>query len=58
LGYSYDLNLTGVSNVTGGVHELAMKFNFEKAELFSKKSGPKKGTDCYKFKGSGSIRLF
>jgi len=57
-GYSYDLNLTGVSNVTGGVHELAMKFNFEKAELFSKKSGVKKGTDCYKFKGTGAIRLF
>ncbi len=58
LGYSYDLNISGVSNVTGGVHELAMKFNFEKAALFSNKSKGKKGTDCYKFKGSGSIRLF
>lgn len=57
IGYSYDHNLTGVTNVTGGVHEVAMKFNFERVELFGKsKSG--NPTKCYQFKGKGSIRLF
>ena len=58
LGYSYDLNLSGVTNVSGGVHELALKFNFAKAELFSKKNKGKNPTKCYKFKGKSSIRLF
>lgn len=57
LGYSYDHNLGGVTNVTGGTHELAMKFNFGKVALFNKS---KKGNSqkCYQFKGKGSIRLF
>ncbi|MEZ5006971.1 MAG: PorP/SprF family type IX secretion system membrane protein [Chitinophagales bacterium] len=58
LGYSYDLNLSGVTNVSGGVHELAVKFNFENAELFSKTNKGNNPTKCYKFKGKGSIRLF
>ncbi len=58
LGYSYDLNLSGVTNISGGVHELAMKFNFEKAELFSKNNKGKNPAKCYKFKGKGSVRLF
>jgi type IX secretion system PorP/SprF family membrane protein len=58
IGYSYDLNLSGVSNVTGGTHEVAMKFNFERVELFSKNKTAKNPQKCYQFKGKGSIRLF
>ena len=58
LGYSYDLNLTGVTNVSGGVHELAVKFNFEKVQLFSKEKTGKNPQKCYQFKGKGSIRIF
>lgn len=56
LGYSYDLNLSGVTNVSGGVHELAMKFNFAKADL-----GRRKGRNrakCYSFGGKGAVRIF
>jgi type IX secretion system PorP/SprF family membrane protein len=58
LGYSYDLNLSGVSNVTGGTHELALKFNFEGIELFNNSRKPGKPTKCYQFNGKGAVRLF
>lgn len=58
IGYSYDLNLTGVTNVTGGTHELALKFNFEQVELFSGRKSAKNPQKCYQFNGKGAVRLF
>lgn len=58
LGYSYDLNLSGVTNISGGVHELALKFNFEQVELFGSGKSGKKPQKCYQFQGKGAVRLF
>jgi type IX secretion system PorP/SprF family membrane protein len=58
IGYSYDLNLSGVSNVTGGTHELALKLNFDSVQLSRSSKTGKNPTKCYQFKGKGSIRLF
>ena len=58
VGYSYDMNLSGVSNVTGGTHEIAMKLNFDRVQLKRSSKAGKKPTKCYQFKGKGSIRLF
>ncbi|MCP4122495.1 MAG: type IX secretion system membrane protein PorP/SprF [Bacteroidetes bacterium] len=58
IGYSYDMNFSGVTNLSGGVHEIAMKFNFEKVQLFNKSKSSKNPQKCYQFKGNGSIRLF
>ena len=60
LGYSYDLNMTGIASPAKGVHELSLKLIFKEAVLFGKpkiKNG-KKNTKCYQFKGKNSIRLF
>ena len=58
LGYSYDMNMSGVTNLSGGVHEIAMKFNFTKVKIFGKSKSGKNPQKCYQFKGNGSIRLF
>ncbi len=56
-GYSYDLNMTGITNVSGGVHELAFKVRFLDAVRYRNKSKPKK-VKCYEFNGKNAIKLF
>lgn len=58
-GYSYDLNLTGISAVSKGVHEIAIKMTFRELPFLNEKvKQGKKDAKCYEFGGKNSIRLF
>lgn len=72
LGYSYDLNTTGLGTRVQGVHELTLMLNFETASMFGLpvkgKGGrryrggqhgrSRKSVECYKFKGRNSISIY
>lgn len=59
LGYSYDLNLTGITAVAKGVHEIALKMSFRDFPFLNQKvKSGKKDAKCYEFGGKNSIRLF
>ncbi len=72
VGYSYDLNTTGLGPRTNGVHEVTVMFNFEKASIFGLPSNGKSGKrwrgrknrrgrnamSCYKFEGASSISIY
>lgn len=59
-GYSYDLNITGISASAKGVHELSLKLVFLEAVLFKQKkiNSKRRNTKCYEFKGKNAINLF
>lgn len=71
-GYSYDLNTTGLSVRTNGVHEVTLSVNFSKASMFGlpsdgksrkrwrggKKRRGRKATECYRFSGANSISIY
>lgn len=72
MGYSYDLNTTGLGPRTNGVHEIALMLNFETASMFglpgngragkrwrgSKRRRGRKAAACYKFNGASSISIY
>lgn len=70
MGYSYDMNTTGLGARVQGVHEITFMLNFETASIFGlprKSSLRKKGAnrrsgrrsqECYKFKGKNAISIF
>ena len=72
MGYSYDLNTTGLGPRSNGVHEMTLMLNFETASIFGApnngRSGKrwrgsnsrrgKKAMECYKFKGANSISIY
>jgi len=59
VGYSYDLDISGVTTRSKGVHEISLRINLEDITIFDKKPG-KKGfpVPCYEFDNKNSIRLF
>lgn len=70
MGYSYDMNATGLGTSVQGVHEVTFMVNFETASIFGlprKNSLRKKGAnrrsgrrsqECYRFKGKNAISIF
>ncbi len=72
MGYSYDLNTTGLGPRSNGVHEVALMLNFETASIFglpsngrggkrwkgSKRRRGRKAVNCYKFSGASSISIY
>ncbi len=72
VGYSYDINLTGLSLRAGGVHEISMRINFDSASMFgisgggAKYGGRRKGkhlrnknkAKCYQFKGRSAVSFY
>ena len=59
VGYSYDLDITGVTTRSKGVHEVSLRVNIEDMTIFDKKpSKGGRGVPCYDFGGKNSIRIF
>lgn len=58
-GYSYDLNLTGISSVAQGVHEIVLKMRFRDLPFLNEKlKSGKKDAKCYEFGGKNAVKLF
>lgn len=70
LGYSYDLNTTGLGPRSAGVHEINLMINFEGASLFGaasngrqrwrggKRRRGRNAMNCYRFEGANSISIY
>ena len=59
VGYSYDLDITGVTTRSKGVHEISLRINIEDMTIFDEKPSKKgKNVPCYKFDGKNAIKLF
>jgi type IX secretion system PorP/SprF family membrane protein len=59
VGYSYDMDITGVTTRSKGVHEISIRLKIEDMTIFDKQPSKKgKNVPCYKFEGKNAIRLF
>lgn len=72
MGYSYDLNTTGLGPRTNGIHEVTLVVNFETASMFGLPNDGKVGNrrrggknrrgrraaECYRFSGANSISIY
>ncbi|MBK9793491.1 MAG: PorP/SprF family type IX secretion system membrane protein [Sphingobacteriales bacterium] len=58
VGYSYQLDFTGVTSKSRGQHEVTMRMNFNNVAIFSPKKKKGKKVDCYDFPGKNAVKLF
>ncbi|MCW3117750.1 MAG: rane protein [Chitinophagaceae bacterium] len=57
VGYSYQMDFTGVTSKSHGQHEVTLRMNFNNVALYSPKKKGKK-IDCYDFPGRNAVKLF
>ncbi|MCB9034414.1 MAG: PorP/SprF family type IX secretion system membrane protein [Chitinophagales bacterium] len=58
VGYSYQMDFTGVETKSRGQHEITMRLNFNNVALYSPKKSKPKRIDCYDFPGKKAVKLF
>jgi len=58
VGYSYQLDFTGVTTKSRGQHEVTIRMNFNKVAIDSPKKKKGKRIDCYDFPGKNAVKLF
>jgi len=58
VGYSYQLDFTGVTSKSRGQHEVTIRMNFNNVAIFSPKKKKGKKLDCYDFPGKNAVKLF
>ena len=58
IGYSYQMDFTGVTSKSHGQHEITMRMNFNNVALLSPKKKKGKKIDCYDFPGRNAVKLF
>lgn len=58
VGYSYQLDFTGVTTKSRGQHEVTMRMNFNNVALLQPKKKKGKKIDCYDFPGKNAVKLF
>jgi type IX secretion system PorP/SprF family membrane protein len=58
VGYSYQLDFTGVTSRSRGQHEVTLRMNFNNVALYSPKKKKGKKIDCYDFPGKNAVKLF
>jgi type IX secretion system PorP/SprF family membrane protein len=57
VGYSYQMEITGVTTKSHGQHEITLRMNFNNVGFYNPKKKGKK-IDCYDFPGSNAVKLF
>ncbi|MEN9447445.1 MAG: hypothetical protein RJA25_735 [Bacteroidota bacterium] len=58
VGYSYQLDFTGVTSKSKGQHEVTIRMNFNKVAIGMPKKKKPKAVDCYDFPGKNAVKLF
>lgn len=58
VGYSYQLDFTGVTSKSRGQHEVTLRMNFNNVALYSPKKKKGKKINCYDFPGKNAVKLF
>jgi type IX secretion system PorP/SprF family membrane protein len=58
VGYSYQLDFTGVTSKSRGQHEITIRMNFNNVAIFQPKKKKGKKIDCYDFPGKNAVKLF
>ena len=58
VGYSYQLDFTGVTSKSRGQHEVTIRMNFNKVAIDGPKKKKSKKIDCYDFPGKNAVKLF
>ncbi|MCC6571787.1 MAG: PorP/SprF family type IX secretion system membrane protein [Chitinophagales bacterium] len=58
VGYSYQLDFTGVTSKSRGQHEVTMRMNFNDVAIRGPKKKKGKAIDCYDFPGKKAVKLF
>lgn len=58
VGYSYQLDFTGVTSKSRGQHEVTMRMNFNNVAIMQPKKKKGKKVDCYEFPGKNAVKLF
>ena len=57
VGYSYQMDVTGVTTKSQGQHEVSLRMNFNNVQLQAPKKKPKK-INCYDFEDKKAVKLF
>lgn len=58
VGYSYQMDFTGVTTKSKGQHEVSLRFNFNYVQIRSPQKTKGKRLDCYDFMGKNAVKLF
>lgn len=58
VGYSYQMDFTGVTSKSRGQHEITLRMNFNNVALYIPKKKKGKKIDCYDFPGRNAVKLF
>jgi type IX secretion system PorP/SprF family membrane protein len=58
VGYSYQMDFTGVTTKSQGQHEVSLRMNFNYVQITSPKKKKGKKIDCYEFEGKKAVKLF
>jgi len=58
VGYSYQLDFTGVTSKSRGQHEVTMRMNFNNVAIMQPKKKKGKRINCYDFPGKNAVKLF
>jgi type IX secretion system PorP/SprF family membrane protein len=58
VGYSYQMDFTGVTTKSHGQHEVTMRMNFNNVAIYSPKKKRGKRIDCYDFPSKNAVKLF
>jgi type IX secretion system PorP/SprF family membrane protein len=58
VGYSYQLDFTGVTSKSRGQHEITVRMNFNNIAIDGPKKKKSKKIDCYDFPGKNAVKLF
>jgi type IX secretion system PorP/SprF family membrane protein len=57
VGYSYQMDFTGVTTKSQGQHEVSLRMNFNNVQMQSPKKKPNK-INCYDFEDKKAVKLF
>ncbi|MCB0507371.1 MAG: PorP/SprF family type IX secretion system membrane protein [Bacteroidetes bacterium] len=58
VGYSYQLDFTGVTSKSRGQHEVSMRMNFNNVAIKMDKKKKGKRINCYEFPSKNAVKLF
>lgn len=58
VGYSYQLDFTGVTSKSRGQHEITIRMNFNNVAISGPKKKKAKKINCYDFPGKNAVKLF